>query len=465
MKRLLLVLASHALCVPVVGGSIYAPESASGGSFNYGYDTSGNRLTDGQGQVIQMGLRGFAEQIKQGTAELNFRYNPGGQRYVQAQNDGSKKFYLQGGAFEYHLPAGGGAPRVIVYIKKGAYSPIAKVDVSDAANPTINYHIKDHLGSTLRAVNDAGDVVEGQGSRFDPWGQPVASSGVPNTNTQDGNRNFTGHEEFPTFDVVHMNGRILDMHTGLVMQPDPIIKVPSQLPDYSRYVLTVNNPLSFVDPSGYQRFEFNIIRKKLMTLDSIHLGGLRERHPFAPEDLGSAASHSSSSTSLSAGSGHEGASDSDEHSFASRTDDSAAVRSVHFSEAHNRFYPHSKDYYPDDYFQNPDKYFQSRTEKKAASREWKKIQKWQKRKGVLEDPKKEVWNEVLNDLAKANQTSFQATLAIMGQDSNVKETLEDVYPHIYSAFALQARQWETSNPSGNVAPPRRTHSPPPSGGL
>ncbi len=67
------------------------------------------------------------------------------------------------------------------------------------------------------------------------------------------NRGFTGHEHLDQVGIIHMNGRIYDPTIGRFLQADPIIQDPYDTQSLNRYSYVMNNPLSYVDPSGYSR--------------------------------------------------------------------------------------------------------------------------------------------------------------------------------------------------------------------
>jgi RHS repeat-associated protein len=53
------------------------------------------------------------------------------------------------------------------------------------------------------------------------------------------------------FQLLHMNGRILDSLSGRVLSADPFIPNPYSTQDYNRYSYVNNNPLRYTDPSGF----------------------------------------------------------------------------------------------------------------------------------------------------------------------------------------------------------------------
>jgi RHS repeat-associated protein len=62
---------------------------------------------------------------------------------------------------------------------------------------------------------------------------------------------FTGHEHLDIFMLVNMNGRIYDPSIGRFLSPDPVLQFPNFTQGLNPYTYCLNNPLSFVDPSGY----------------------------------------------------------------------------------------------------------------------------------------------------------------------------------------------------------------------
>ncbi|MBP6053893.1 MAG: RHS repeat-associated core domain-containing protein, partial [Pseudomonadales bacterium] len=51
--------------------------------------------------------------------------------------------------------------------------------------------------------------------------------------------------------LIHMNGRVYDPSLGRMLSPDPVTQSPENAQNYNRYAYVMNNPMRFVDPSGY----------------------------------------------------------------------------------------------------------------------------------------------------------------------------------------------------------------------
>src|SRR5690606_38556007 len=64
-------------------------------------------------------------------------------------------------------------------------------------------------------------------------------------------RGYTDHEHLPGSRIINMNGRMYDPELGRHLSADPYTPEPFSSQGYNRYAYVHNNPLSFIDPSGY----------------------------------------------------------------------------------------------------------------------------------------------------------------------------------------------------------------------
>ena len=131
---------------------------------------------------------------------------------------------------------------------------------------------KDRMGSTSQILDGSGNRMALKG--YDPFGKPRNGidwsmmsapalsfedessvdpiSGVGNTASIDvSKRGFTGHEHLDSFELIHMNGRMYDFNNGRFLSVDPFIQ-GSTSQSINPYSYVQNNPLSGVDPTGYQ---------------------------------------------------------------------------------------------------------------------------------------------------------------------------------------------------------------------
>src|SRR5262249_44759486 len=138
--------------------------------------------------------------------------------------------------FYVHAPE-----RVVAVVTRGGTHP-----------GTLYVHV-DHLGSVESLTNENGTAVEKRsydafGQRRNPtWGLPLpASFGSLIT------EGFTGQESDDDLGLVNMKGRIYDPKVGRFLTTDPVVSDPLSGQAWNAYAYVLNNPLSLVDPSGFE---------------------------------------------------------------------------------------------------------------------------------------------------------------------------------------------------------------------
>ncbi len=62
---------------------------------------------------------------------------------------------------------------------------------------------------------------------------------------------YTMHEHLNLFGLIIMNGRMYDPWTGRFLSPDPVMQNTEYGPNYNPYSYCLNNPLKYIDPSGF----------------------------------------------------------------------------------------------------------------------------------------------------------------------------------------------------------------------
>ena len=111
----------------------------------------------------------------------------------------------------------------------------------------------DNIGSIVAYTDEKGGLVSSYSE--DAWGRKIdAKTGEYVDKIEDepiSDRGFTGHEHIDMFDMINMDGRMYDPYLGRFLSPDPFIQAPDNTQSLNRYVYCINNPLSLVDPSGY----------------------------------------------------------------------------------------------------------------------------------------------------------------------------------------------------------------------
>jgi RHS repeat-associated protein len=194
-----------------------------------------------------------------GTEQVQFSYGPDRQRWEQIYTFSSsmEKTYYVGGLME--VVFNGGVATYRHYVRAGA-EPVAVYSRSGSSN-TMNYVIEDHQGSvsTIASNSGAPNVTDsfsafGQLRNSTTWsGSPVSGSSELNglsTYTRQGYTFQTWLGQ--SMGLNHMNGRVDDAILGRFLSPDPHIPDPSNAQSYNRYSYVLDNPLTWVDPSGFK---------------------------------------------------------------------------------------------------------------------------------------------------------------------------------------------------------------------
>mgnify|MGYP002876395040 CR=1 FL=1 len=124
----------------------------------------------------------------------------------------------------------------------------------------MTYAHTDALGNVEVVTDQQGQVLKR--FRYDPFGQRHDITLIDIDLGRDGTiswsdakqalaRGFTGHESIETAGIIHMNGRIYDAVLQRFLSPDPLVQSPTQTQSHNRYAYVMNNPLKYVDPTGY----------------------------------------------------------------------------------------------------------------------------------------------------------------------------------------------------------------------
>ena len=122
---------------------------------------------------------------------------------------------------------------------------------STGVNDTRYLHA-DNLGSITVITNETGVVVERLS--YDPFGKrrnldgSDASTALTSAQLRHG---YTEHEHLDEVGLIHMNGRVYNPTLGRFASADPFVSRPANSQSFNRYSYVRNNPLKYVDPSGY----------------------------------------------------------------------------------------------------------------------------------------------------------------------------------------------------------------------
>jgi len=88
----------------------------------------------------------------------------------------------------------------------------------------------------------------------EPFGRRAGADGaaLPSFSfTSDVSIGFTGHNHDDDLDLINMNGRVYDPVQKRFLTPDLLVSNPFFNQSYNRYAYVLNNPLRYMDPSGF----------------------------------------------------------------------------------------------------------------------------------------------------------------------------------------------------------------------
>ncbi len=131
--------------------------------------------------------------------------------------------------------------RVVAVVTKHTRPGWADVTRSDT-----KYVHTDHLGSVNVVTDPAASTFVQEQRSYDPFGQRQNTVGT-RTVPQD----YTGHESDDELGLVDMKGRMYDPIVGRFLRADPVVRDPFNGQSWNPYSYVRNNPLTLVDPTGF----------------------------------------------------------------------------------------------------------------------------------------------------------------------------------------------------------------------
>jgi RHS repeat-associated protein len=246
-------------------------DTVNGGTIKYQYDAMGNRLTrTAAGGTTPSIIRSTYTPFNKPTAiwrqgstaqtrmeEAQYEYDADGERVIKRtlrQTPAEVTTYA--GLYERRDRGSNAIDHVFLIRNETrvvAQVTIAQTGTTTFSAPEVRYLHDDHLGSTHVVSTPTGQASEERsydvwGNRRDPknWKQKLAS--IPTSRIRVG---YTGHED-DGFGLINMGGRFYDPAVGQLTTADPGAGMPGNTQSHQRYSYVLNNPLGWVDPSGFE---------------------------------------------------------------------------------------------------------------------------------------------------------------------------------------------------------------------
>jgi RHS repeat-associated protein len=225
----------------------HAVTSAGGESFVY--DAVGNQVSRPGGVIVTYTPFDLPKTISQGATSITFGYD-GDEKRIRKTTPDKETLYFE----DLYERVTIKKPVVKTEHRYLVHSPerVVAVVTRGGDKPGALYVHADNLGSVDVLTNEGGGVEERRsydvfGQRRNPvWGQPPPASFSSKTTM-----GFTGHESDDELGLVNMKGRLFDPKLGRFITTDPIISDLYDGQSLNAYTYVTNNPLAFVDPTGF----------------------------------------------------------------------------------------------------------------------------------------------------------------------------------------------------------------------
>lgn len=211
------------------------------------YDNRG-RLETSPGRSVEWTSFDLPASIGTPSGLTTFVYDAEGRR-VRKSGAGEDTLFV-GGEYERRTTLGGGT--VHVFHVRAAETVVAEV-IFDAVAKTQStlYVVGDHLTTPGIVTDQAGAVIDQPyydpfGRRVDVYGSALAT--VPMGEVRIG---FTGENEDRELGLIDLGGRVYSPIMRRFLSADPMVAMPENGQALNRYSYVMNDPLNYVDPSGY----------------------------------------------------------------------------------------------------------------------------------------------------------------------------------------------------------------------
>jgi RHS repeat-associated protein len=243
----------------------HAVTQAGSSAYQYAYDANGN-MSSRQGSAVAWSSYNYPTGVSAGsgstTESVTFAYGPDRQRWQQDYTgNGATEITDYAGPMEVVLGGGGVDIRHYIYANR---APVAVYSRKSSGVNTFSYLLYDHQGSVATLTNNSGGAVVSEshtpfGNRRNPstWSGAASNSDLTTSAgiTREG---YTFQTQLGLWmGMNHMNGRVQDSIIGRFLSADPNIPDASDSQSYNRYSYGRNNPLTSVDPSGFDDFDLN----------------------------------------------------------------------------------------------------------------------------------------------------------------------------------------------------------------
>jgi RHS repeat-associated protein len=221
----------------------------------YAYDANGN-VTSRNGRFTGWTSYNYPDNVSTATESALFNYGPNRQRWSMVYNGPAGQEITYYATPLYETMFAGGLSTNRHYIYAGG-RPVVEVSTYNGV-VTVRSLLVDHQGSISSVVTDStgASLVSESFTAYGNRREASTWTGAPTSGeltTMNGvtRQGYTFQTVLGSMGLNHMNGRIEDSVTGRFLSPDPFGTNPGNTQSYNRYSYVNNNPLTFIDPTGF----------------------------------------------------------------------------------------------------------------------------------------------------------------------------------------------------------------------
>ena len=211
------------------------------GTTAYTYDANGSMTARGT-QTTKYDPEQRPILVQDGTSIHRAAYDGDGVRRKRDDSNGTVHYL---GGYERKLAGGANSSDTVTKYYSASLGAMSR-PVAFRRGGTLHWVGADHLGGTIRVLNDSFTALDGM--RYKPYGEDRDAGTSLNTD-----RKFTGQTEDEAAGLYWYASRAYDPAIGRFVSPDSIVPAPGNPQSLNRYSYVRNNPLGFVDPTGQTR--------------------------------------------------------------------------------------------------------------------------------------------------------------------------------------------------------------------
>jgi RHS repeat-associated protein len=261
------------------GGAELSPDqiatrTKAGETRTYGYDFLGRRtsvkVNGTVTQTVAYTPFDLPSSIVTSSPERTHRYKYDANQHKFDENDGTFETTYVGELFERRVDNAACKTNSVFYVFADGQR-VAQVDqvrdgsscidsntgvgtVNSSPGPAVETTRVLHadLHGTPTAASTITPTLSTARQAFSPWGERLPlTTGSQSSSIDQVTVGFTDQEQDDSVGLTNMGGRVYDPSSRTFLTPDPIIGQPLSVLGWNKYAYTLNNPLRYVDPSGF----------------------------------------------------------------------------------------------------------------------------------------------------------------------------------------------------------------------